>query len=276
VIGYLGGVSWAILVARVCQLYPNAAPASLLHRFFKLYDLWTWPVPVMLKEIDNESLMLTVWNPQLNPKDRADLAPIITPAYPSMNSTYNVSKTTLRVLQAEFKRGLEITKDLTDCRAAWGKLFEDSDFFLEHKDYLTIVITAKSKEDHSKWMGWVESKLRQLVQKLEGIQYLTVTPWPYHYHHPTTENPHCDLFFMGLDFQEIPKSEGKRSIDLSPAVGHFKWLVCDTYGSGKKEGMNIELKHVRAYELPEFVFKDTRRPEKKKKKTKRKDEKKTG
>jgi len=122
-----------------------------------------------------------------------------------------------------------------------------------------------------KWVGWVESKLRQLVQKLEGFTHVIVTPWPYHIHNPTPENPFCDLFFMGLDFQEIPKSEGKRSIDLSPAVSHFKWLVCDTYGGGKKDGMGIELKHVRAPDLPEIVFKDSRRPEKRKKKTKRKD-----
>jgi len=33
VMGYLGGVSWAILVARVCQLYPNLNAAALVVRF---------------------------------------------------------------------------------------------------------------------------------------------------------------------------------------------------------------------------------------------------
>jgi len=35
VLGFLGGVSWAILVARVCQLFPNALPSVLIEKFFR-------------------------------------------------------------------------------------------------------------------------------------------------------------------------------------------------------------------------------------------------
>ena len=31
ILGYFGGITWAILVARVCQLYPNYNSASILH-----------------------------------------------------------------------------------------------------------------------------------------------------------------------------------------------------------------------------------------------------
>uniref|UniRef100_A0A3Q1I2S9 polynucleotide adenylyltransferase n=1 Tax=Acanthochromis polyacanthus TaxID=80966 RepID=A0A3Q1I2S9_9TELE len=39
-LGFLGGVSWAILVARICQVYPNATPATLVIKFFKVYSMW--------------------------------------------------------------------------------------------------------------------------------------------------------------------------------------------------------------------------------------------
>ena len=50
------------------------------------------------------------WNPRLNPRDRAHLAPIVTPAHPTMNSSYNVGAPQLRAIQDELKRGVEATR----------------------------------------------------------------------------------------------------------------------------------------------------------------------
>lgn len=53
VLGCLGGVNWAILVAFVVQRYPNASPAVLLHKFFLMYHRWKWPNHVSLNELQS-------------------------------------------------------------------------------------------------------------------------------------------------------------------------------------------------------------------------------
>lgn len=80
----------------------------LASRFFRVYNQWRWPNPVLLCSMDEGTLGLQVWDPRRNPKDRLHIMPIITPAYPCMNSSYNVSASTLRIMTGEFQRGKEI------------------------------------------------------------------------------------------------------------------------------------------------------------------------
>lgn len=59
--------------------------------------------------------------------------PIITPAYPQQNSTFNVSLSTRSIMQEEFKLGLSITEDIMLGKCGWEKLFEPSHFFTKYK-----------------------------------------------------------------------------------------------------------------------------------------------
>lgn len=98
-----------MLVARTCQLYPNAAASTVVHKFFRVFAQWTWPHPVLLKPMEPasvNSLGFPVWDPRVNVSDRYHLMPIITPAYPQQNSTFNTSNSTLKVMSDHFTSGM--------------------------------------------------------------------------------------------------------------------------------------------------------------------------
>jgi poly(A) polymerase len=67
VFGYPGGVAWAIMVARICQLYPFACGATIVSKFFRLMYEWSWPRPIMLQAIEEGQFGLKVWNPTVSP-----------------------------------------------------------------------------------------------------------------------------------------------------------------------------------------------------------------
>lgn len=67
IVGFPGGVAWAMLVARVCQLYPQATGSVIVGKFFRIMTKWAWPQPVLLKPIEDGPLQIKVWNPKVGP-----------------------------------------------------------------------------------------------------------------------------------------------------------------------------------------------------------------
>lgn len=65
IVGFPGGVAWAMLVARVCQLYPQATGSVIVGKFFRIMNKWNWPQPVLLKQIEDGPLQIKVWNPKV-------------------------------------------------------------------------------------------------------------------------------------------------------------------------------------------------------------------
>ncbi|TKS73130.1 Poly(A) polymerase alpha-B [Collichthys lucidus] len=155
------------MVARICQLYPNAAPSTLVKKFFLVYARWNWPVPIVLKKVQDCGYKLPFWNPIVNRSDRLDLMPIITPAYPQQNTSFNVCPSTFTIMKEEIVRGLVITEEIHDKKAPWSKLFEPLDFAEKYKHFVLLQASSATEEQHLKWVGLVESKLRHLVGTLE-------------------------------------------------------------------------------------------------------------
>ncbi|XP_023210754.1 poly(A) polymerase beta-like [Centruroides sculpturatus] len=253
VLGYLGGVSWAMLVARTCQLYPNAVAATLVNKFFLVFSQWPWPKPVLLKQPEEAKLGFSVWDPRVNVSDRFHLMPIITPAYPHQNSTFNVSLSTRMVMSEAYRTGLAISDDIILGKADWSKLFEPPNFFGKYKHFIVLIVTASSKEHHLEWYGLIESKIRLLIGNLERhscIELAHVNPESFT---PIEQDPNeiQSMWFIGLKFKTVESV----NIDLTSDIQLFTNTVTHQALTNFtfKTGMRIEAKHVRRKELSKYL-----------------------
>ncbi|KAH7887389.1 poly-A polymerase [Phlebopus sp. FC_14] len=286
--GFFGGVAWAILVARICQLYPNAVAGAIVSRFFIIMYQWSWPQPVLLKQIEEGPLQVRVWNPKLYPADRSHRMPIITPAYPAMCATHNVTQSTQMIVTEEFKKGADIVDRVIVGTASWSELFAKHDFFHKYRYYLQVIASTGDSELHIKWAGTVESRIRQLVMKLEYVDSLILA-------HPFIKGfeqvSHCiseeemravaqgqitdavakrtkadiegieegstvysTTFYIGLLVEPKPiNSVGPRKLDISYPTTEFTKLV-RMWEKYDESSMGIFVRNIKSSGLPDYVF----------------------
>ncbi|KAI4814725.1 hypothetical protein KUCAC02_003903 [Chaenocephalus aceratus] len=201
---FLGGISGAILVARICQEYPNASASTLVTKLFKEDKLWKWPNPIMLRELKDCHFNLPVWDARVNLADRSHSMPI-TPAYPMQNTAFNVTPSTLAIMKEEIQRGHTI--------ASWH--------------YVLLQATSATEEQHPAWVGLVESRIRHLVVNLERNVLVTrahinVQSYP----ERSTGNARAPVrtkWLIGLVFNE--QGGQHLAIDLTPNLQRFSDIV---------------------------------------------------
>ena len=102
--------------------------------------------------------------------------PILTPAYPSMNSSFSVSQWSLEVMRLEMSLAHErVRAALSRGGEGWGEVFAPSDFFVAHRNYLAVEIYARRLPEHEHaeklraWSGLCQAKLRKLVEHLSPL-----------------------------------------------------------------------------------------------------------
>ncbi|KAL5288536.1 hrg family protein [Megaselia abdita] len=276
-LGYFGGVTWAMLVARTCQLYPNAVAATLVHKFFLVFSRWKWPNPVLLKHPDNINLGFPVWDPRINASDRYHLMPIITPAYPQQNSTFNVSESTKKVILIEFNRGMAIADEIMLGKASWDRLFEAPSFFYRYRHFIVLLVSSQTADDHLEWCGLVEAKVRILIGHLERNQHIAlahVNPKCFDLVNNSqnsrsqeegqaqsiTNSPFCSMWFIGLEFERTENL----NVDLTESIQNFTQQVHNQAVHIKmlRDGMMIEARHVKRKQLNQYLEADFLKQEK--------------
>jgi poly(A) polymerase len=142
VLGFCGGVGWALLVAKMCIDYPNLLPNKLLAKFYRFYEEYEWAYnkPVTLENIiynDAEAVNVKfdVSDALFYCENKKNQMPIITPAFPAQNITHSISASTKNVILTELEKGRIITEALIapgasqDKRLSWKRLFKKFPFF---------------------------------------------------------------------------------------------------------------------------------------------------
>lgn len=177
---YLGGINCNLLCAFLCQLYPRACASLLLERFFFILKDWNWPTPIMLTPptdagyTDTDGRMYEVWDSQ--GRGRYDQMPILTPAYPSMNSSLSVSQVSLEVMRSEMAIAHQRVVSILAAGASdWAPLYEPTDFWVAHSKYLAVEVYVQGapaglQQDLVRsWVGYTESQVKKLVDFLSYL-----------------------------------------------------------------------------------------------------------
>ncbi|KAJ4949373.1 hypothetical protein JOQ06_020888 [Pogonophryne albipinna] len=184
--------------------------------------------------------------------------PIITPAYPQQNSTYNVSSSTRTIMSEEFKYGLSVTDEILQGKTEWSKLFEPPNFFQKYKHYIVLTASASTEENHLEWIGLVESKIRVLVGNLERNEYITlahVNPQSFPGSKENrNENDFVSMWFIGIIFKKVENAESV-NIDLTYDIQSFTDTVYRQANNINmlKDGMKIEATHVKKKQLHQYL-----------------------
>ncbi|KAK3895391.1 hypothetical protein Pcinc_000847 [Petrolisthes cinctipes] len=202
----------------ILRQVPNREGFRVTLRAIKLW------AKLYLKEPNVGKLGFKVWNPQENLKDRFHLMPIVTPAYPQQNSTYNTCHPTLDVMVEEFKAGRWMIDDIMRGEATWDKLFHPSNFFMNYKHFLVVTAEAQTPEDHLEWYGLVESKIRHFICSLgenPAIETVHINPTTFTCSNEEyAQTPHSS-WFLGVVFH-ISEID---NINLNDAFIHFVEVV---------------------------------------------------
>ena len=256
VFGYLGGVNLAILAAFACQRYPNKSPAFIIMMLFHDLATWQWPEPIY---INNPSTGNRPNWDQAKPQERKEFMPIITPAYPTINSLRSATRSTRNRMVHEFKRGFNKCREIILNGSLWDSLISYPTFFVRYAKYVEINVFGATQESVHEFVGFVQSRLRHLITSLEAehlIKFAMV--FPNEFKTPNYRGHEiCSSYYIALTFHTSRDENQTRTIDLSPAARN--WV--NEIRPKAPEGTDLGLEIIDRSDLPSHVFPDGEKPE---------------
>jgi poly(A) polymerase len=232
-LGYLGGLSWAVMVAWSCMRAPREAAGSddrLLAHFFETFAAWPWP----------QAVTVTPETARYRPNGKRDLMPVVAPALPPRNTARNVSRSTLQVLREELAQAHKaVQRARTEGTAeAWEALFTPSTLSQELPTRLVLSVEAPTAEAREAAAGWVLGHLTALVYRLEGDRRLFARPFP----NARPEGP----FVIGLSARGANGAEalsGRGGSPLSRTVDEFRESFHTWSHRPESASLSVQLSH---------------------------------
>ena len=262
--GYPGGVAWAILVAKVCQLYPKCKANMLIRKFFEVYANWDWKNPVQINEIKEDmgfTCPIPVWKKDSKEKEIINHCSfyIITPAFPAQNTNAGTNQILKRVMIEEFNMFKDYSEKINiedkNNKFTWKGLFQNSNPFEGYKNFLQIDILSKEKNDLKEWDGYVESRLRKLVVLFIEITQIKVRPFSTAYEIKDRSYPYSKTYFFGINFVDPENLDPKpnKVVNLREPVKKFVSDL-DRHRKSKKKNeenaINLRITFKTLQELP--------------------------
>ena len=245
IMGQIGGISWAIMVAKICQMYPQYKPSKLIERFFMIYSQWDWEeMSVIIEEIDeslrdNYLLKMNFLKDSSLELSEKNVMNIIIPCFPFKNSSYSVTSMTLKVIKDHFQEAVMILNNIKQGLIDWKNLFETYNFFMDFTKFIKINIFEKNQErinqnveknveteEFLKWRGIVESKLRKLNKLLESnilCTYLDICFYPVAFSSGDKHAKNSLIYYYGLRMRQKSEFDFDKSkfLNFFPLISWF-------------------------------------------------------
>lgn len=232
--GYLSGISWTILCAKICLIYPNLSVPDLIQKFFKIYSLWDWSIPISINPSESPYY----------PNSYNSLMTITTPIYPSYNTAYTLIPSAFSLIVTELELASKIVKDIIEGFQEWQILFEDLDFFQQYKFYIKVVISACGENDYETWSGLIFSRIKYLLLELErGYPRPLVNFFNKSFESSNKGFKYSKQYFIGLkfNFRESVK------VDLRSPIQNFCRILNEIRPN--KDSMRLEVVFLNRKEL---------------------------
>nr|CAD2172572.1 unnamed protein product [Meloidogyne enterolobii] len=263
VFGYLSGTALILMTAKICLIYQSASLTFLVQRFFQIYSLWEWPVPIILEQLTMPSDL-----PQLSNNDfikswnllnlRNDYMPIISPIFPEQNTAFNTNEFTRDIIVKEMKKAyaqLDRSTSLLTEKFYKDILFKKLEYKKQYEHFLVLVCSEKIKiEDinENKSCEFVKTKVRGLL-----VRWAKKATLRFKIEENTAENVEEENYKIYKLSDYLEEYHALTNLEWKCNDGDNKrltiWLVGINFKKGNFENRKIEKEKILLL-IPSFNF----------------------